>query len=440
VARSVSPLAVRSSRVARAIGGDRSADGRPHAEGEGGDAGSDMSEGRLYIFTGPTVSLIVAIVFLLVWLYQKERRHVLYFAAAFVAYAAAALSQILQIPPDIGQNTMVSAIIYTFSIFCLVEGVLARFEKSGAGPLLFSVAGCILLLLYYFFYFDRNLVARIYVQNFGYGLIFLVAAAQIGVIRRRPWREQVLFWTIVLFGLHFFVRTILTMRVSSRIYELDQMRQAGADTQALAAAFRESPFWQVLNFTMLVSAFAVAIILLATIALDVIEDLKRQGAVDPLTGLANRRGFDQLAAERMADRSLAPFCVVYCDLDHFKSINDTYGHLAGDRVLQAFGKLLAAEVGHHDVAARLGGEEFVVLLARSNKAGASLFAERVRAEMDITRFTALPLHVNVTASFGVAEGRPEEDMLELLQRADAMVYAAKAAGRNCVIVERDGGA
>lgn len=407
----------------------------PVKKGEPGGAGYDMSEGRLYSFTVPAVSLIVAVVFLLVWFHHKQRKHILYFAIAFIAYAFAALSQILHVPRDVGQNAMISAILYTFSIFCLVEGVLSRFGKGGAGPILFLTAGAILIALYYFFYFDRNLVARIYVQNFGYGLIFLVAAAQIGVAVKRPWREQALFWTFVLFGLQFFVRTAATMRFSDRVRELDRMRQAGADPQAIIELFRESPFWQVLNFTMLVGAFVIALVLLATIALDLIEEVRREGGIDPLTGLANRRGFDQFAAKQIANKSLAPFCVVYCDLDHFKSINDAYGHLAGDRVLRAFGKLLAEEIGPDDVAARFGGEEFVVLLTRSNRAGASLFAERVRAEMDITRFTALPLHVNVTASFGVAEGRPGEELLELLQRADAMAYAAKAAGRNRVVVE-----
>lgn len=404
---------------------------------EGGGAGEGMSDGRLYLFTGPAVSIIVSIVFLLAWLQQRERRYVLFFAVSFFSYALAALSQMLRIPYDVGQNTMVSAIIYTFSILSFVEGILARFGKGGAGPALFVLSAAILALIYYYFYFDRNLVARIYIQNFGYGLMFLVAAAQIGVVRSRPFVDQLVFWFFVIFGLHFFVRTVLTMSASSQIYQLDALRDSGADPELLATYFRQSPFWQVLNFSILVSSFLIAIILLAAVALDVIEDLKREGSIDTLTGLANRRGFDRRAAQLFADRSFHPLSVVYCDIDHFKLINDAYGHAAGDRVLQAFATLIAGETGPQDIAARFGGEEFVVLLTRSNKVGASRFAERVRADMEFARFTALPPHVGVTASFGVAERQPDEDLLAVLQRADGMVYAAKKAGRNRLMVDDD---
>lgn len=394
-----------------------------------------MSDVRLYLFTGPVISFIVAFAFLLAWLHQRERHYVLFFVVSFFTYALAALSQMLHIPPDGGQNMMVSAIIYTFAILCLVEGVLARFGRSGTGFVLFGLSAAILALLYYFYYVDRSLVARIYIQNFGYGLMFLVAAVQIGIAKRRPLVDWIILWVFALFGLHFFVRTILTMSSSARIWELDRLGAGGMDRDVLIAFFRESPFWQILNFSILVSGFLIAIVLLAAVAIDVIDDLRREGREDILTGLANRRGFEVQAAALFADRSSHPLSAVYCDIDHFKTINDTYGHAAGDRVIQAFATLIAGETGPHDVAARLGGEEFVVLLSRSNKVGAARFAERVRTDLEFAHFTALPLHVGITASFGVAEWRPGEDLSSLLQRADLMVYAAKQAGRNRLNVD-----
>lgn len=396
-----------------------------------------MTEGRLYIFAGPAVSLVMAVVFLLVWLYQRERRYVLYFAVAFAAYTLAILSQVLGVPSHAGQNAIVSAVIYTFAIFCLVEGVLMRFGKT-AGPLLFIVAGAIIALLYYFFYFDRNLVARIYVQNCGYGLLFLVAAGQIGMERKRPFRDQLVFVAFALFGLQFFVRTAFTMSASDTLHELDRWRESGVDPQVIAAAFRQSPFWQVLNFTILISAFLIALILLSTVAFDIIDEMREEGAADTLTGLASREGLDRRAAALFADKGAGPLCAVYCEIDHFRAMRDTYGPVAADRVLQAFGRLLAAEAGSEDVAARLGGDAFVLLLARTNRVGASLVAERVRAETGFTRVPLLPAHVAITASFGVAERQPREDLLDLLERASALAANARAAGGDGVVAERDG--
>lgn len=395
-----------------------------------------MSDGRLYLFAGPAVALIVAAIFLLVWMQDRERRYVLYFASAFCAYSLAALVQILGIPSDGGQNAMVSAIIYTFAILTLVEGVLVRFGKNGSGPLLLFLAVAIVALVYYFFYFDRNLVARIYVQNFGYGLMFVLASLQIWPRQPRRRIDHVLFWVFLLFGLHFFLRTILTMSMSGELFELDRMRQEGADSAALIALFKRSPFWQVLNFSLLVSAFLVALALLASIAVDAIEELKREGRIDPLTGLCNRRGFTERAEEMLADPAAFPVTIVYCDIDRFKEINDTFGHAAGDRVIATFGAIIAREVPAEDVAARLGGEEFAVLMARTNRVGAARWTERVRSELEFGRLTVLPPHATVTASFGIAERRAGEDLDSLTARADDLVYVAKQAGRNRVRMDR----
>lgn len=394
-----------------------------------------MSEGRLYLLAGPAISLIVACVFLLVWLNHREQRYVPFFAVAFCAYALAALSQLFHVPAGVELNAMVSGLIYTFGIFCLVQGVMARFGRVGSAPVLATLSVLILGLLYYFMYVDRNLVARIYVQNFGYGLMFLFAAMQILGASRRRTVDRILFWVFLLFGLHFFARTVLTMSISPELFVLDRMGVEGADRNAMILVFRRSPFWQVLNFSLLVSGLLVALALLGTIAVDAMDELKRQGRVDPLTGLANRRGFDDLALELIADKKSHPLSLVYFDIDRFKGINDSFGHATGDLVLAAVGGLVARAVTPRDVAARRGGEEFVVLLARTGARSAFRFAERVRAELRRTSFAMLPPGAVVTASFGVAERRPGEDLADLLHRADQLVYAAKHAGRDLVLTD-----
>lgn len=388
----------------------------------------------IYAYTGPAISLIFTVAFTIAWFYQQQRRYILLFSLTFLAFAAASLSVIMRIPPSSGANAMVSAALYTFSILLLIEGVMARMKSAGADVLLFGIAGAIMVLLYYFFYFDRNVVMRIYIQNFGYGLMFVVAAVQIARTSSQRGVDRLIFWLFLIFGLHFFPRTILTLAASEQIYALNP-RSPTFDAEAARLIFRDTPFWQVLNFSLIISSFLVALTLLGAVVADVIEDASREGGIDVLTGLANRRGFLRRVKAIDGDPARTSMSIVYCDLDRFKEINDTYGHLVGDQVLQHFGRLLEAEVRPQDVASRFGGEEFVILLMQANLAGAGLFAERVRQEVELTRFAGLPQHARVTASFGVAQWWPGEELLDVMNRADRLVYEAKRAGRNCIVAE-----
>ena len=389
----------------------------------------------IYLYTGPAVSVIFAAAFLGAWLFQRSRRYILLFTATFLTFAMASLSQMLGIPSDTGHNTMVAGTLYTLAILFLIKGVWARLGVKEGELLLFLIAAILMALKYYFFYIQRDLVMRIYVQHFGFGLMFLVAA--VCIARAGPQRglDRLIFWLILIFGLHFFPRTILTMSVSQEIYSMDASRP-GFDMKAAGPIFRHSPFWQVLNFTLLISTFLISLTLLGAVVGDVIEELRREGAVDPLTGIANRRSF-LVRAEAAASRSPEAMSVVYCDVDHFKSINDRFGHAAGDRVLVEFALLLEAKTRPRDVAARLGGEEFVVLLPRTGRRGAAELAERLRQAVELTRFSGLPNHVTVTASFGVAEWRTGEQLIEVMHRADRMLYAAKRNGRNQVAVDTE---
>ncbi len=156
-------------------------------------------------------------------------------------------------------------------------------------------------------------------------------------------------------------------------------------------------------------------------------------AYDALTGLANRRSaYDSLAAMlARARRTRTTLSVVMFDLDRFKQINDGYGHAVGDEVLRSVAATLRETVRDTDTCARVGGEEFVVLLPDAGLRDAELVAERVRAQLRARRIEAIG--ASVTASFGVAELQPTDAAAEsLLHRADQAMYRAKALGRDQV--------
>ena len=128
-----------------------------------------------------------------------------------------------------------------------------------------------------------------------------------------------------------------------------------------------------------------------------------------------------------------------CDLDHFKRVNDTWGHDTGDRVIEAFAGILQSAAPQRATASRFGGEEFVVFLPGANLLGARLFAESVRSAFEALPIAGMDETIRFTASFGVAECRPQEGLSDLRRRADAALYEAKKSGRNRVCISGHGG-
>ncbi|MBB5190756.1 diguanylate cyclase (GGDEF)-like protein [Silvimonas terrae] len=172
------------------------------------------------------------------------------------------------------------------------------------------------------------------------------------------------------------------------------------------------------------------------------ERLGQEARQDPLTGLANRRGFDG-RAQRACSQALRygyPVSVLTLDLDLFKQINDSYGHDGGDAVLRCVAQTLQRQLRAGDIAARFGGEEFVVAMPHSGLAAAADVAERIRASFATQTVTFGDRIIRFTASFGVAqltavELEAHEGIHAALARADQALYRAKLEGRNRVCTE-----
>lgn len=162
-------------------------------------------------------------------------------------------------------------------------------------------------------------------------------------------------------------------------------------------------------------------------------DLERLARVDSLTGVANRRRFDEALADEIARvaRYGGTLSLVLADIDHFKRINDSLGHAAGDEVIQSLGRVLRECARGRDLVARYGGEEFAILLPQTDLSRALRFAERARRA--VTALEDLPGNAGVTASFGVAELGSAGDAAQLIAAADAALYRAKEAGRDRVM-------
>lgn len=153
---------------------------------------------------------------------------------------------------------------------------------------------------------------------------------------------------------------------------------------------------------------------------------------DVLTGAHNRRHLENMLEQEKnrSDRSGESFCIGFLDLDLFKSVNDTYGHGAGDEVLKTFADCGRQAIRPSDCFGRYGGEEFQMLLIQTDLEGARIVAERVRTAVSELRFPQIAPDFRVTVSIGLAQYHPEESIDDTEKRADAALYRAKSAGRN----------
>jgi diguanylate cyclase (GGDEF)-like protein len=165
--------------------------------------------------------------------------------------------------------------------------------------------------------------------------------------------------------------------------------------------------------------------------LRIMAETQLQAMTDGLTGLMNRRSFENRARALRADG--ADYALVMADLDHFKGLNDTHGHETGDRALRVFAETLRQSTRAEDLVCRYGGEEFTVLLPGVDVVGAVEIMERVREVLALTtRRGDVP---SFTASYGIAESAAATDFDDLLLRADRALFAAKQAGRDCICID-----
>jgi diguanylate cyclase len=163
-----------------------------------------------------------------------------------------------------------------------------------------------------------------------------------------------------------------------------------------------------------------------------IESLMEHAWTDPLTGVPNRRAFDSALDRQIAEweRTGSAFSVIVVDADHFKAINDRQGHAAGDLVLRRLAELLEGTFRKMDLIARIGGEEFAVILPSTSGRNACRAAEHVREAVSQHEFQDENFRIRLTISLGVAEVASRDEAGSLLRRADQALYAAKQAGRN----------
>lgn len=244
-----------------------------------------------------------------------------------------------------------------------------------------------------------------------------------------PWRsrrliDRIILWLFIGVSTSYFARTFILVGVLGPGH-------VWSDTS-------HAVYVTILFFASALVGLSAGIALLFAAALDLLEKYKAASHTDPLTGLLNRRGLDELL-ERLGRETAASAFIVF-DLDHFKAINDRFGHDAGDWVLRHVARMARDRFGGRGQIVRLGGEEFAVVVHPADEAAARRSAESLRRALARIDLGMLAIDLPVTASFGVAMMHAGESPADAIRRADRALYDAKAQGRNRVVYADPGSA
>lgn len=338
-------------------------------------------------------------------------------------YGFGAFNMVLEfILPFQQDHRPVSFGIFAIFLFALSAGVIGLAHHYRQPPpyrllLVLIVASLALNLL--ILEWPRASLERNMLYQLPYVLVQTVGTGVIAAHRNKRPLDIALLVLFIVSTLHFLIKPFMAMSIGS-----------GAAPQGYLAS-NYAAYSQTLGALLLITN---GLLLLLIIVRDVMADMTVRSETDTLSGLLNRRGFDDRSDKALAyaARSGMPVVVVVADLDHFKEINDTFGHAAGDQVIAAFAETMRNCAPPQAILARTGGEEFAVLLPDVTLASGRLFAETVRNAFRILPQEKTGLSQPTTASFGVAQLWPDDQLSELMRRADTALYQAKTDGRDCV--------
>ena len=375
------------------------------------------SPNQYFVLIVPACAALLGVAMIYCWSRLRAHRYLLWIASGYIATAIPMGIHSLMPNALLARWTLPLSTMYLVGVWAMSHGVALRFSGRAHAGLAWFIIISTLCLLFYFSVIQDDLWLRLLILNTG--LVLLVALPAKSILRGRT-------ATLPLSTLLRASYLTVLLYAFIRVFAL-----ATLIPQEMQPELTRSGFWLVMLATNMLISIWLALAILTSTAMSIVQTLDQERSRDPLTRLLNRRAFFEQVQKRLNIFGPSGWAVITCDLDHFKLVNDTWGHAAGDRALKEFGALLARTVRQDDLAARFGGEEFVLLLRSSSLHTAVLVAERLRSSV-------MNLHIHatahtLTASFGVVQLSGSVDINQAIEQADRLLYEAKHAGRNRVI-------
>lgn len=361
----------------------------------------------------PAMSAIFCFSLLALW---GQQRHLTYVAIFALSYATRVLCfGILYLAFAHDALRLLANLLILLATMLLSVALSIRLGQRPRYGILLAIGAVSLAALYVYQFLAPSLPARAIILNLGVAAICLVMLLDVARLSHRTPVEQLLFGLIALACLGFLLRPL--------VFQLP----------GLEAGQIEAAYWLVVSISDALICSTLAVAIFAIIAVDVMDGIKSEAQTDALSGLFNRRGFETRALDALARQTAGEqVTMILSDLDHFKSINDRFGHSSGDRVIRIFSEILKEKAPRDAIVARLGGEEFAVLLPPGQATAAHSLAEAARSAFKKVAPGLVSDGFSPTASFGIAVAGRDEGLLALIDRADRALYQAKREGRDCV--------
>ncbi|MCY1668814.1 GGDEF domain-containing protein [Rhizobium sp. SL86] len=381
-----------------------------------------MNGADFFLVTNFLIGLSFAVVFLIVSTRSRSRIAAQWIAAAYAVASFSTISELLVAHTDWVKLFAVAAFATVLAGLLLIRVGIGRLYGVPARPGLLISLFCVSIGLDLAIY---DLPRGTWVHSLTYQTPFALAvffsAAAVLRSSRRTAIDRAMAVLLLAAGLQFLLKAVTAVLVGAGRTAADYVHSYYAlVSQSMTGVF----------------VVIIGLMLLSVFVLEIMAEERSNSEVDALSEVLNRRGFDNhcdLALRRIR----GPHAVVLCDLDHFKKVNDTYGHYAGDCVIRAFAQLLQASAPDTAVIGRLGGEEFCVMLPGVPMDAALMFAQAVRGSFAVQAMPNMPHGFRMTASFGVATFHNAVELSAAIRNADGALYDAKASGRNCVRSHRE---
>lgn len=369
---------------------------------------------QYFVLIIPGCLLLLGIAFVICRFMLRDQVFLSWIAAGYILPAIALAAQSMMTNQQLEDWSVIAAIFYLFGIWAIAQGMALRKGGNAHPRLALLISAVTLILLFYYSQVESSIWMRIMVINTSLGLIQLLVAK---LFLANAFKGDPLDKTLSTSYLIIIIYTLARPLVIALTIEPDNIGE-----------LTQSNYWLLmLSVSMLLSLW-LALLIIAITVRDIMNKMNDERYRDSLTFLLNRRGFFEAAKDFMGSVETNRYFLLTCDIDHFKHVNDNWGHLTGDKVLQKVSKTIVKNVRDDDLVARFGGEEFVIFLRGADMPDARKIAERIRTEIAAITFANIP--ITVTASFGLVEITTLHDLIKTIDHADTLLYNAKQNGRN----------
>lgn len=378
-----------------------------------------INNAQAYLLVAPSAIVMLSLALFTVWYLKRDHRYLLLLGCSLAFTGVSLGFQTLLDRSQIAIWSTVSGLGYLLGAWFGARALADKYGVPSRPRLSLAIGLTTLAILAFFSLVEEDLLLRIHALGIALGLIQVLPAPAIFKLpRKRERLEVVLYWIYVMFCIYTMLRPAIVLAMGSA--ELNN--------------FVLSKFWVVTTIGSMTFCMLFTFLFLACAVQGTVSKLSDERDHDPLTELLNRRAFLEAAESLINDRRLQPISLAVGDIDHFKYINDRWGHERGDQVLKKVSLTMRSQVRHQDLVARFGGEEFVLLLVNTDVKSAEQIVDRIR-ELVSSSNDAMPEGQPLTISFGITAMPLGGSLSAAIDEGDKLLYQAKGAGRDRICTD-----